>query len=237
MDCENCCLHETTSCITSVPVFKGMNELDLQLLQNMTRSRDFQKGEFIFREGEGSETLFVVREGIIKLTKTSAEGKEQIVRLLFPGDFFGLFALLRNNEKHYTNAESLGKTVICAIDKKDFLKMMEGHSEMSFRFVLALNDRLHQADESVGLLGLLEVEQRLARALLLFYDKAKAQNGSFALPISKKDLASYIGTTPETISRKLLSFMSQKLIHTDGRRNIKILDIDQLKLIADIKAD
>jgi CRP-like cAMP-binding protein len=237
MDCKNCCLHETTSCITSVPVFKGMNELDLQLLQNMTRSRDFQKGEFIFREGEGSETLFVVREGIIKLTKTSAEGKEQIVRLLFPGDFFGLFALLRNNEKHYTNAESLGKTVICAIDKKDFLKMMEGHSEMSFRFVLALNDRLHQADESVGLLGLLEVEQRLARALLLFHDKTKAQNGSFVLPISKKDLASYIGTTPETISRKLLSFMSQKLIHTDGRRNIKILDIDQLKLIADIKAD
>jgi CRP-like cAMP-binding protein len=237
MDCENCCLHETTSCITSVPVFKGMNARDLQLLQNMTRSREIQKGEFIFREGEGSETLFVVKEGIIKLTKTSAEGKEQIVRLLFPGDFFGLFALLRSNEKHYTNAESLGKTFICAIDKKDFLKMMEGNSEMSFRFVLALNDRLHQADESVGLLGLLEVEQRLARALLLFHDKTKAQNGSFSLPISKKDLASYIGTTPETISRKLLSFMSQKLIHTDGRRNIKILDIEQLKLMADIKGD
>ena len=213
-----------------------MNEIDLQLLQKVTNSRDFQKGEFIFRDGERSETLFIVKEGIIKLTKTSAEGKEQIVRLLFPGDFFGLFALLRD-EKHYANAEALGKTVICSIDKKDFLKMMESHSEMSFRFLLAVNDRLYEADESVGFLGLMEVEQRLARALLLFHDKTKAQNGTFALPISKKDLASFIGTTPETISRKLLSFMSQKLIITDGRRNIKILELDRLKQFADVKSD
>ena len=235
MQCENCCAHES-ACITSVPVFQGMNETDLLLLQKVTRSKDFQKGEFIFREGEGSETLFIVKEGLIKLTKTSAEGKEQIVRLLFPGDFFGLFALLRN-EKHYTNAEALGKTVICSVDKKDFLKMMESHSEMSFRFLLALNDRLYEADESVGFLGLMEVEQRLARALLLFHDKMKAKNGTFTLPISKKDLASFIGTTPETISRKLLSFMSQNLINTDGRRNIKILELEQLKLLADIKQD
>jgi CRP-like cAMP-binding protein len=235
MECEHCCSTET-ACISSVPVFQGMNETDLLLLQNVTRSRDFQKGEFIFREGEGSETLFIVKEGIIKLTKTSAEGREQIVRLLFPGDFFGLFALLRN-EKHYANAEALGNTVICSINKKDFLKMMESHSEMSFRFLLALNDKLYQADESVSHLALLEVEQRLARALLLFHDKMKAKNGTFTLPISKKDLASYIGTTPETISRKLLSFMSQKLINTDGRRNIKILEWDQLKLLADVKSD
>ena len=235
MQCENCCAHES-ACITSVPVFQGMNETDLLLLHKVTRSKDFQKGEFIFREGEGSETLFIVKEGLIKLTKTSAEGKEQIVRLLFPGDFFGLFALLRN-EKHYTNAEAIGKTVICSVDKKDFLKMMESHSEMSFRFLLALNDRLYEADESVGFLGLMEVEQRLARALLLFHDKMKAKNGTFTLPISKKDLASFIGTTPETISRKLLSFMSQNLINTDGRRNIKILELEQLKLLVDIKQD
>ncbi|MDP4083373.1 MAG: Crp/Fnr family transcriptional regulator [Bacillota bacterium] len=230
MRCCEHCSHES-SCITSVPVFKGMNDSDLSALQKVTRSREFQKGELIFRDGERSETLFVVKEGLIKLTKTSAEGKEQIVRLLFPGDFFGLFALLRN-EKHYVNAEALGKTVICSIDKKDFLKTMESNSDMSFRFLLALNDRLYEADESVSFLGLMEVEQRLARALLLFYDKTKAKNGSFALPISKKDLASFIGTTPESISRKLLSFMSQNLIEMDGRRQIKILELEKLKLLA-----
>ena len=84
-----------------------MKEADSQQLRKVTRSRSFVKGEFIFREGEHSETLFVVNEGLIKLTKMSPEGKEQIVRLLFPGDFFGLFSLLKN-EKHYMNAEAVG---------------------------------------------------------------------------------------------------------------------------------
>ncbi|MFJ7725031.1 Crp/Fnr family transcriptional regulator [Neobacillus sp. NPDC097160] len=233
MGCEHCCTHQS-SCITSVPVFKGMKEEDLQLLQKVTRSRHFLKGEFIFREGERSETLFVVNEGLIKLTKTSAEGKEQIVRLLFPGDFFGLISLLKN-EKHYVNAEVIGgPTVICYIEKQDFLRTMEKNADLSYRFLLAVNDRLYEADESVGFLSLMEVEQRLARALVLFHEKMNAASGAFTLPISKKDLASYIGTTPESVSRKLLAFMSQKLIATDRRRQIQILELGRLKQMAEM---
>jgi CRP-like cAMP-binding protein len=163
----------------------------------------------------------------------SAEGKEQIVRLLFPGDFFGLFSLLRN-EKHYANAEAVGQTVICSKDKKDFLKMMEANADLSYRFLLAVNDRLYGADESVGFLGLMEVEQRLARALILFHVKAPQKNGTFTLTIFKKDLASFIGTTPESVSRKLLTLISQKIIQMDGRRQIQILELDKLKQIAEM---
>lgn len=111
---------------------------------------------------------------------------------------------------------------------------MESNAEMSFRFLLAMNDRLYEADESVSFLGLMEVEQRLARALILFHEKMKAQNGKFTLPFTKKDLASYIGTTPESVSRKLLSFISQQLIRMDGQRQIQILELDQLKEISGI---
>ncbi len=211
-----------------------MNEEDLQQLQKVTRSKSFSKGEYIFRDGERSETLFVVNEGLIKLTKMSPEGKEQIVRLLFPGDFFGLFSLLRN-ENHYLNAETVGtSTVICYIEKKDFLTTMERNAGLSYRFLLTVNDRLYESDESVGFLGFMEVEQRLARALILFHDKMNAKNGIFTLPITKKDLASYIGTTPESVSRKLVSFMSKKLISMDGRRQIQILELDQLKQVSGI---
>ncbi|WP_423801131.1 Crp/Fnr family transcriptional regulator [Neobacillus sp. SAB-20_R2A] len=233
MCCEHGCSHEA-SCLMSVPVFKGLNEEDRQILQKVTRSRSFSKGEFIFRNGEQSEALFVVNEGLIKLTKMSAEGKEQIVRLLFPGDFFGLFSLLKN-DKHYVNAEAAGPlTVICYIDKKDFLKTMESNADLSYRFLLALNDRLFEADESMGQLSLMEVEQRLARALILLHDKQRAAGGAFTLPITKKDLASYIGTTPESVSRKLLAFAKQKLIALDGPRQLQILELEQLKKIAEI---
>jgi CRP-like cAMP-binding protein len=210
-----------------------MSDADIQQLRTVTRSRSYLKGEFIFREGEHSETLFVVNTGLIKLTKTSAEGKEQIVRLLFPGDFFGLFSLLRD-EKHYVNAEAVGETVICSIEKRDFLKLMGSNADLSFRFLLAMNDRLYEADESMGNLSLMEVEQRLAKALILFHEKTNAQNEIFTLPITKKDLASFIGTTPESVSRKLLAFMSQKLIRMDGQRQIQILELDQLKTISGI---
>ncbi|WP_310193695.1 Crp/Fnr family transcriptional regulator [Neobacillus niacini] len=217
----------------TVPVFKGMKDQDIQALRKVTKSRKFKKGEYIFREGDRSETLFVVKEGLIKLTKTSLEGKEQIVRLLFPGDFFGLYSLLRD-EKHYMNAEPVQETVICLIEKRDFLNTMEKNSDLSFRFLLAMNDRLYEADESVGNMSLLEVEQRLARALVLFHDKMKTKTGAFTLPITKKDLASLIGTTPESVSRKLLAFMSQKLIHMEGQRQIQILELDQLKEISEL---
>jgi CRP-like cAMP-binding protein len=230
MGCEHCCTHDS-SCLTTVPVFKGLKEVDLILLQKVTRSRQFVKGEFIFHEGESSETLFVINEGLIKLTKMSAEGKEQIVRLLFPGDFFGLSSLLRK-DRHNVNAEAVGNTIICSIEKKDFLKTMEINADLTYRFLLALSDRLYQADESVGLLSLMEVEQRLARVLILFHEKMNAGHNSFTLPISKKDLASYIGTTPESVSRKLLAFVSKKWINTNGRRQIQLLELDQLKMIA-----
>ncbi|MDR7077119.1 CRP/FNR family transcriptional regulator [Neobacillus niacini] len=230
--CCELCSHES-SCLMTVPVFKGMKDQDIQALRKVTKSRKFKKGEYIFREGDRSETLFVVKEGLIKLTKTSLEGKEQIVRLLFPGDFFGLYSLLRD-EKHYMNAEPVQETVICLIEKRDFLNTMEKNSDLSFRFLLAMNDRLYEADESVGNMSLLEVEQRLARALVLFHDKMKTKTGAFTLPITKKDLASLIGTTPESVSRKLLAFMSQKLIHMEGQRQIQILELDQLKEISEL---
>lgn len=232
MCCDPCCSH-ASSCITSVPVFKELKEDELKLLQKVTRSRQFEKGEFIFREGESSGALFVVNEGIIKLSKMSPEGKEQIVRLMFPGDFFGLPSLLRN-DKHYVNAETIGKTVICLIEKKDFLQTMETNADLTYRFLLALNDRLYEADESVGFLSLMEVEQRLARALILFQEKMNAGQEKFTLPISKKDLASYIGTTPESVSRKLLAFMSKKWIHMDGQRQIQILELECIKQVAGI---
>jgi CRP-like cAMP-binding protein len=97
-----------------------------------------------------------------------------------------------------------------------------------------MNDRLYEADESVGNLSLMEVEQRLAKALLLFHEKLKIKNEPFTLPITKKDLASFIGTTPESVSRKLLTLMSQHIIHMEGQRVIQILELDQLKGIAEL---
>jgi CRP/FNR family transcriptional regulator len=207
-----------------------MEHEELETIQSVTKSSCYKKGDYIFREGERSETLFIVHEGLIKLSKLNDEGKEQIIRLLFPGDFFGQFALLQNSN-HYANAEALEQTTICSIEKAGFLDTLGKNPTMALHFINALNNRLFLADEWMSLLSLMEVEKRLARVILLFIEKVEVKNNEFLLPISKKDLASLIGTTPETLSRKLLSFAEQKIIAVKQRR-VQVVDIQKLKQLA-----
>lgn len=96
--------------------------------------------------------------------------------------------------------------------------------------MLVLSERLQLADEWIGAISLLEVEKRLAKALLSFYEIANKVE--FELPVSKKDLASFIGTTPETLSRKLVHFQSLQLLELNGRKGIHLLSIDELIEIA-----
>ncbi|MCH1625910.1 Crp/Fnr family transcriptional regulator [Ferdinandcohnia quinoae] len=230
MSCNHDCSHDN-SCIRLVPIFQGLNSEEEKILQKETNHRIFRKGDFIFREGDTSETLYIVNKGLIKINKVAEDGKEQIVRLLFPGDFFGQTALFQS-EIHYANAEAIDDTTICTIHRQDFLKTLERNHDMSLRFMHALNEIIHQADEWMTLLSLMEVEKRLASVLLLFSDRANTKDGKFKLPISKKALASLIGTTPETISRKLVTFVSDEIISMSGQRDIQILNLEKIKRIA-----
>jgi CRP-like cAMP-binding protein len=218
------------SCVRAVPVFKGLNNKEVEDLSKMVKSRSYTKGDFIFREGEVSEALVVVHRGTIKVSKFSEEGKEQIIRILFPGDFFGQYAIL-DNKKHYADAEVLEETTVCFIHKKDLKVILERNPTMAMNFMMALSELLQEADEWIGTISLLEVERRLAKALILFYDKDQGED-YFELPVPKKDFASLIGATPETLSRKLVQLQSQQVLELDGRRGIRLLDLEKLKEIA-----
>lgn len=226
-----CCkTHQTDSCVRSVPVFNGLNNREVQDLSEVIKSRTYTKGEFIFREGELSETLVIVHTGTIKVSKVSDEGKEQIIRILFPGDFFGQYSLLEN-KRHYADAEVLEETTVCLLHKEEFKLILERNPTMAMNFMMALSELLQKADEWIGTISLLEVERRLAKALLLFFERDN-DDEFFQLPVPKKDFASLIGATPETLSRKLVYLQSNQILELDGRRGIRLLNIDKLKELA-----
>lgn len=232
MSCKN---HEScskTSCICNVPIFENLTDEEISSLDEVLVTKTFKKGQFIFREGERSDTLYVLNQGIIKISKTSDSGKEQIIRFLFPGDFFGQFALLQE-KNHYANAEVLDNAIICLIHKNDFKNIIEKNPSMTYRFLLAISEKLHQADEWMGAISLLEVERRLAKILLLFQQRNKSEGNVVELPVAKKELAAWIGTTPETLSRKLSYFESLDIIALDSRKDIRILDPSGLNDIAE----
>lgn len=218
------------SCIRHVSIFKDITDEEVAYLRPFISSFHINKGKIIFIEGENADTLYFLESGLVKMLKSTEDGREQIIRILFPGDVFGQ-AVLQKNGHYYANAEALQDSNICVIKKNDFEKALNSYPTLSSKLVLSLYERLRNAEEWLFSLSLLEVEQRLARIILTFYDKFKTVEGSIILPIAKKDLASLIGTTRETLSRKLTVFVQKNLIQMSDNE-IHIINYEKLKQIA-----
>jgi CRP/FNR family transcriptional regulator len=216
MSCGN---HENRTCIYKVPIFEHLTAEEAESLAAKVRSKRYKRGEFIFREGERSETFFILNEGTVKLSKLSETGKEQILRFLFPGDFFGHFAMLQD-KTHYANAEVLDDADVCFIQKREFRQILECNPKMAYRFLLAVSERLGQADDWLGTISLMDTDKRLAKLLHLFYEKNGAQP-VLRLPAQKKELAAHLGITPETLSRKLACLEENGLLEV--KRNCIIV--------------
>ncbi|QSF44619.1 Crp/Fnr family transcriptional regulator [Paenibacillus tianjinensis] len=214
-----------------------MSDHDLHIVESIIESNYYTKGNLVFREGEQSESLFIVNNGLIKLTQNNKEGKQHVLRFLFPGDYFGQFALL-HNKRHYATAEVVEGGLVCRMHRKDFLPLIEKNTALAFSFLMSMSEQLQQADELAGSLHILEAEKRLARLLLHLSSKNKQEYGTepvwsqIHLPAAKKDFAAMIGTTPETLSRKLNKLETMKIIEV-SKRTVVILDVKALYQIAE----
>ncbi len=227
--CESCSSCEN-SCVRHVPVFACLSEHEVHLLHQAVQSTSYRKGEFVFREGDPANSLYIVHQGVLKIAKLSSEGKEHILRFLFPGDFTGQFALFKE-DLQYADAQVLEDATVCRVQRNDVFEIMERNPEIAHGFLAAMSERLREADESMGAITLYDVNRRLARSLLMFainHEEAAA----FSLPIAKKDLAASLGISPETLSRKLALFEARRVLSLQGRKQLTILNAGELSEIA-----
>lgn len=218
------------SCLQHVPLFHELLEQEISLLNSEIQSRTYRKGEYIYEEGTPSEALYVIHQGVVKVTTLSEDGKERILRFLFPGDFDGLFALFKEGV-HYAYAEAIEDTVVCRIYRNDLKAILERNTDLTFRLLTLLSERLRDADQWAGSMSFMDAETRLAK-ILLDFDARATVPGVHQLPVAKKDLAALIGTTPETLSRKLTAFESAGYLSLQGQKGIKIIDFGALEEIA-----
>ncbi|MCL6548116.1 MAG: Crp/Fnr family transcriptional regulator [Alicyclobacillus sp.] len=219
-------------CLGRVPLFRGLPPEDIDLLSRELRSRRYKRGEYVFRRGEPADGLCVIHHGVVKVTASADDGKERILRFLFPGDFDGLYALF-NDKAHYANAEAVEDAVVCRIYRSDLRDALTRHPEIAYRLLASLSARLRDADEWGSSMSLMDAEKRLAKTLLLFGQRV-ADGASFQLSFPKKDLAALIGITPETLSRKLAAFESAGYITLIGQKGFRILNVDALRQLSNL---
>jgi CRP/FNR family transcriptional regulator len=194
----------------------------------LINSLKYKKGEIVYRAGESSNSLYIVSSGKIKIYRLSESGKEQLVRILRPGDFTGELALFTETI-HEAYAEAMEDTWVCTVKRSDLQDLLLKYPSISIKLLNEFSNRLEQSEKQTTRFATEKVETRIA--LYLVEHAADTNTLLFKLPMSRKDLASYLGTTPETISRKLLELEEAGLIIQKPKREIEILDLEGLKLV------
>ena len=225
--CDNC---RKDVCTKKVPIFTVLNSCELIDVLEKIVHKNFKKNEIIFLEGGEAKTLYFINEGRIKLYKYTRDGKEQIMHILSEGDFFGELNLLKES-KYGFNAKAIEDCKICTLTNDNFKEILLGKPEIAIKILEVMGERLSRIENLAQNLATNDMDARMTYLLLELsqkYGRKKYNNINIDLPINREDMASYIGVTRETISRKLKKFEEEGLIKIVGTKKIVILDKEKL---------
>ncbi len=215
--------------IRKVPVFDSLSEKDAKEIIPYLQEESFRKKESIFAEGDPSEWLYIVRRGKVKITKLSQEGKEIILELISPPDFFGGIAVVRGFP-YPANAVAMEDTDTVKISRKNLLSVMDRFPSLMYGMAMNIGDRIKGSHETLKSIALEKVESRIASLLLKLADKAgeKTADGTLInMKLTKQDIAEMVGTTVETSIRTMSKFTKAGLV---GSRSGKIVIRDPAEL-------
>lgn len=217
-------------CASKVPIFENLDcdEL-LEIVENIVH-KQFNKGDTIFTEGSSADTLFFVNEGKIKLYKYNKDGKEQILHILSEGDFFGELDLLKTS-KYKFNSKAIDNVKICTLTKKEVTNIIMKNPKIGIKLLESVGQRLSAIESLAQNLSTNDVDARIAYLLINLLDKYAVkgtEHTTINLPITREDMANYIGVTRETISRKLKKFEDEGIIKLISTKKILVLDEDGL---------
>lgn len=227
------------SILKNIPLFSDLNDEELEKIYSRSDIKKFSKGEMIFFDTEPYQGFYIVIEGSVKIFKISKDGREHIIHFIYPFNAFAEVPLLEQYEKirkdeftYPANSMALEKnTKLILIRANVFYSILEKNKVMCLKMMSSLAKRLRHLNGYIENITH-DVPKRIAKYLLAEQNKYSKENKpQIELNISKHDLAAYLGTIDETLSRALKKFQDDKLIKVEGKK-IKINDISALKKIA-----
>jgi len=216
--------------ISRIPIFENLPTKDLEKIRDIGLNKFYDKGRMVFSEGDDGNGFYVVADGKVKIFKVSMDGKEQILHIYGPGAPFGEVAVF-TGKKFPANAETLLKSHLLFFPRSAFVELISNNPSLSLNMLAMLSMRLRQFTMQVENLSLKEVPGRLA-SYLVYLTREQGKDTAVVLPLSKGQLASLLGTIPETLSRIFSKMASKGLISVQGRR-IELLDMAGLVDLAE----
>ncbi len=210
----------TTDFLATVPLFKSLDAAELHRFGELVREKSYPKGSVILFEDDPGDSLFVVREGRVKVSLIAEDGREVILGILGIGAHFGELALI-DDQPRSAHVIAMEESTLLVLRRDDFRRRVEANPIVAWSLLTELSRRLRRADDKIGSLVLLDVPGRIARMLL---DAADEGGGPLIeKPLTHQTIAQIIGASRETVSRAMREFQDSGWISTE-RRRIRLTD-------------
>ena len=202
--------------ISTIPLFNGLPADQIAAIKKIAVEKHFNKGEIIVSEGDEGEGFFVIAEGRVKVFKVSTEGKEQILHIFGPGQPFGEVPVF-TGQRFPANAQAIDKARVLFFPRASFVNLISANPSLALNMLAIMSKKLRQFAVQIENLSLKEMPARLASYLVFLADEQN-KDDCVTLKISKGQLASILGTIPETLSRVFAKLSGQKLITVKGKK-------------------
>ncbi len=220
------------SCIARVPIFRTLTPEQQAEVAEFTRPIRVARGEAIYQAGSGIGKLLVVHRGTVALLHRAPDGREHIVRVLGAGDVIGETTFVTGDRPDH-DAIATADAELCTFDHADLARLVHRHPAIAIQMLQSVTQRMVDAERKLAGLAVSDVGSRVASYLLdLPATTDAAGRLVIRLPMPKKEIASFLGTTPETLSRRLAALADAGVIEMSGRREIILLDPDALDVRA-----
>ena len=218
---------EKTWYLKRINVFQGMSESEMKQLDNITHMKHYDKKSLIYLPGDASDQVYLLKEGRVKISKLSEDGREIILVILEPGEIFGESAIVNDDETRSTVAEALENAYLCIISRKDFEEFINNKPGLALSITKLMGFRRRQIETMLEDLVFRGVHERLALLLLRLADRHGKDIGNKKLidiSLTHYNYANLIGSTRETTTACLNDFKREGLIEFQKRKVVILND-------------
>jgi CRP/FNR family transcriptional regulator len=216
------------SSLKAIPYFSGLSDAHLALISKHVFEKRASRGETLFLEGEPAEILYFVVEGVVKIFKTSADGKEQIFGIIRPGDSFNDVPVISGGV-NLLSAAAMGAVLLNGIKKKDLEAIIKDYPQIALNIINVLSRRVEELMALVEDFSFRRVSGRVAKILLEYSGKDNKEKPR----LTQQEIAAMIGTAREMVGRSLKSLEGERAIRIE-RNHIIITDQQRLRTFAGV---
>lgn len=212
-------LSDIRSFLMQTPLFESVPDRGLHFATEAVRTRSYGPDAVIFREGDWGEALYILAKGLVKLSKVDLDGREKILAILKPGDFFGETAML-THLSHSTTAVALTAASVYTLADHDFFKLIKTYPAFGLNLTSTLASRLASMYDESQILSYQDSQGRVIYVILRLYNSGFiefSKDGRALIRLTHQDIASLAGTSRETVTRAFKALEIEGVIETKPR--------------------